>query len=83
MLCKVSNHLWLGRFSVELMRLREGLSLPNAVSRAVYAHAHASHLSPEDAAAREAVLLATREHCAPSGPRNHGAVPGAVRYARV
>jgi hypothetical protein len=82
MLCEASNHLWLGRFSVELMRLRDGLSLPGAVSRAVHAHAHALHLRPEDAAAVDAALLARREHGAANAPREHGAVAGTVRYAR-
>ncbi len=83
MLCKASNHLWLGRFSVELMRLREGLSLPGAVSRAVYAHAHSGHLGPEDAAVCDAALLAKRGHVAPSGPRNHGVASSAAHYASV
>jgi hypothetical protein len=82
MLCEASNHLWLGRFSVELMRLRDGLSLPGAVSRAVRAHAHALHLRPEDAAAVDAALLARREPKAADGPRNHGAVPVAARSIR-
>ncbi len=83
MLCKASNHLWLGRFSVELMRLREGLSLPGAVSRAVYAHAHSGHLGPEDAAANDADQLAKRERVAPIGLRNHGVAASAAHYAGV
>ncbi len=82
MLCKVTNHLWLGRFSVELMRLREGLSLPSAVSRAVYAHGHSSHLRPEEAAAFDASLLAKRDRPAANAPRNHGAAPRAALYAK-
>ena len=50
MLCKETNHLWLGRFSVRLMQLRRDISWPRAVARGVLAHAYLSDLSPEKAA---------------------------------
>jgi hypothetical protein len=53
MLCKETNHLWLGRFSVRLMQLRRDISWPRAVTRAVVAHAYLSDLSPEKAALLE------------------------------
>ena len=53
MLCKETNHLWLGRFSVRLMQLRRDISWPRAVTRAVLAHAYLSDLSPEKAALLE------------------------------
>lgn len=58
MICEQANHLWLGRFSVALMKLRQGTSLPAAVSRAVAAHGHLHDLPPEEAAAIEARVLA-------------------------
>ena len=58
MICASKNHQWLGLFSVALMRLRSGVSLPLAVMRAVSAHAHLSDLPPEEAAAIEAEVMA-------------------------
>jgi len=52
---KSSSHLWLGRFCIRLMQLRQDISLPRAVTRAVAAHAHSSHLRPEAAAEMDAV----------------------------
>jgi hypothetical protein len=60
MICRQENHLWLGRFSVALMRLRQGTSLPAAVSRAVRAHERLHDMDPEDAAVVEAMMLARR-----------------------
>jgi len=50
-----SSHLWLGRFCIRLMQLRRDMTLPRAVTRAVAAHAHSSHLRPEAAAEMDAV----------------------------
>ena len=60
MICQQANHQWLGRFSVALMKLRQGTSLPSAVSRAVAAHEHLHDMVPEEAAALEARVLARR-----------------------
>ena len=56
MLCKQSNHDWLGRFAIHLMRMHDDVSLPEAVRRAVVAHGHAASLPPEEAAAIESRL---------------------------
>jgi len=53
MLCKETNQLWLGRFSLRLMQLRRDISCPRAVMRAVGAHAYLSDLAPERAALLE------------------------------
>lgn len=69
MICAQTNHLWLGRFSVALMKLRNGTSLPAAVSRAVVAHEHLHDMIPEEAAAIEATVLARRADARKSRPR--------------
>lgn len=57
MLCDQTTHLWLGRFSVRLMQLREGLTLSAAVRRAVAAHAHSRDMMPEQAARIDAAVV--------------------------
>ena len=57
MLCDQTTHLWLGRFSVRLMQLREGLALPAAVRRAVAARAHSRAMLPEHAARIDAAVV--------------------------
>jgi hypothetical protein len=54
MYCDETNHLWLGRFAVRLMQLRQDMTLPSAVARAVKAHGYASDLGPERAAELDA-----------------------------
>jgi len=70
MQCKQSSHLWLGRFCIRLMQLRRDMTLPRAVTRAVAAHAHSSHLPPEAAAAMDAV--AARWVPPPASPQTIG-----------
>ena len=57
MQCEQKNHLWLGRFAVHLMELRQDLTLPAAVGRAVRAHGWAAELRPEAAAEIDAQAL--------------------------
>jgi hypothetical protein len=57
MLCDQSSHVWLGRFSLRLMQLRPGLSMPRAVTRAVHAFALSSDLNPEQVATMDAAVL--------------------------
>ena len=47
MLCHQSTHEWLGRFAVRLMQLRQDISLPHAVKRAVVVYGQA--FKPSDA----------------------------------
>lgn len=68
MLCEQSTHLWIGRFAVRLMALRETISMPTAVARAVAAHAYAGDLRPEDAARLDAAVPTWR---LPSTPSSH------------
>ena len=56
MLCDQKTHIWLGRFCVRLMELRQSIPLPAAVTRAVAAHAHSSDLAPEEAARIDAAV---------------------------
>jgi hypothetical protein len=65
MLCQETNHRWLGAFAVRLMQLRDDMALPEAVRRAVLAHAHASAMPPEEAAAIESRVLTRRASRAP------------------
>jgi len=67
-----SSHLWLGRFCVRLMQLRQDISLPRAVTRAVAAFAHASRQVPEVAAEID-FAVATR--AAPQPQRTIGRMP--------
>jgi hypothetical protein len=60
MLCQQTTHQWLGRFALRLMQLRQDISLPTAVTRAVYAHAHSSDMPPEDAAQLDAAVSTWR-----------------------
>lgn len=53
-----SSHQWLGRFAVELMRLRGDLTLPTAVDRAVRAYVRWHDSPPEEAARRYAARIA-------------------------
>jgi hypothetical protein len=69
MLCDHSTHQWLGRFALQLMQLRQNMSLPQAVTRAVAAHAHASDLSPEEAARLDAEVTSWN---LPTVPRANG-----------
>ena len=61
MVCDQSTHLWLGRFCVQLMRLRQDASLGFAVRRAVTAFAHSRDLLPEDAARLDAAVLSSAQ----------------------
>jgi len=60
MLCEQTTHQWLGRFAVRLMQLRQNISLPAAVTRAVCFHAHSSDMLPEAAAQLDAAVLTWR-----------------------
>ena len=60
MLGDQSTHEWLGQFAVRLMRSRQDISLPCAISRAVVAHGHSSDLMPEEAAKIDAAVSALR-----------------------
>ena len=55
-----STHEWLGQFAVRLMRLRQDISRPCAVPRAVVAHGHSSDLMPEEAAKIDAAVSALK-----------------------
>ena len=59
MQCEQKNHLWLGRFAVRLMELRQDITLSAAVGRAVRAHGWAAELRPEAAAEIDAGRLAS------------------------
>ena len=67
-----SAHVWLGRFCLQLMRLRPDIGMPAAVRRAVQAYPYADSLSPEDAA-----NLFTRNRT----PGEAGAEPRSARGA--
>jgi hypothetical protein len=82
MICEQQNHLWLGRFSVALMKLREGTSLPAAVSRAVVAHEHLGDMVPEEAAAIEARVLLRRTKPAVTRQTTRAVARVAFRPAR-
>jgi len=56
-----STHHWLGRFAVELMKLRHDISIRYAVGRAVQVYGHSSDLAPEIAAQIDAKVLACGE----------------------
>lgn len=60
MLCENTTHHWLGRFAVRLMQLRQNISLPVAVARAVRAYAHSSDMVPEAAAQLDATVSSWR-----------------------
>lgn len=60
MLCEQTTHQWLGRFAVRLMQLRQNISLPAAVTRAVCSHAHSSDMLPEAAAQLDAAVSTWR-----------------------
>lgn len=60
MLYQQNTHQWLGRFAVRLMQLRQNISLPAAVARAVRAYAHSSEMLPEAAAQLDAAVSAWR-----------------------
>lgn len=60
MYCEKKNHLWLGRFAVRLMQLRQDMTLSSAVARAVKAHAYAADMAPETAAERDVSLRLSR-----------------------
>jgi hypothetical protein len=67
MLCDQTTHLWLGRFSLRLMQLLPGLSMPRAVTRAVHAFGLSSDLNPEQMATIDAAVLhrAARDKSSP------------------
>jgi hypothetical protein len=65
MICEQSNHQWLGRFAIRLMQLDDDVTLPQAVRRAVAAHAHAGDMLPEEAAGIELSIAGGRRQQPP------------------
>ena len=59
--CDKKNHLWLGRFAVRLMQIRQEMTLSSAVARAVKAHGYAAELHPERAAELDATVPTWRK----------------------
>jgi hypothetical protein len=69
MYCNETNHLWLGRFAVRLMQLRQDMTLPSAVARAVKAHGYAADIGPERAAELDASVPMWRPRAPTEVPR--------------